>query len=466
MVSVSGLRGVVGASLTPEVVSRYAAAVASFLREQKGDARCRVVVGRDGRRGGEAVASMAIGALMASGCDVTDCGVVMTPTVGVMVERLGATGGLVVTASHNPGAWNGMKPITALGGAPNPQEASRIVGAFREGRGGWAASEGVGRLEKDSSANEAHIDRVLAALAGIVDLELIRQRKVKVVLDSVNASGVIGGRFLLERLGCQVVHLNNDETGVFPHEPEPTAANLGELCRAVEASDAEIGFAQDPDGDRLAIVDNTGAYIGEEYTLALAAASLLSAMPPERASRQTLAANLSTSRMVEDVAARFGARVVRTPVGEANVVAGMREAGCELGGEGNGGVIWGEVCPIRDSLGSMALVLALMARSGGTIQHEMDAIPAYAIEKRKIDAIDLGPIDAPVAESLCDAFPGARVTSVDGVRLDFEVDGGNAWVHVRASNTEPIVRLIAEAPSRDAAARVLDTAESVVRGGG
>ena len=474
MLSVSGLRGIVGRSLTPDVVCRYAAAVAGFLREEAGSrGRCTVVVGRDGRRGGEALARLVTGALMGAGCDVIDCAVATTPTVGVMVRRLEAAGGIVVTASHNPGQWNGIKAITALGGAPAPVEAARIIARFEgedQGAPAWVGSEGVGRLRTERAAYEAHARLVLAALSRVVDLDTIKARRFRVMLDSVNASGVMAGRMLLEELGCDVVHLNNSDSGVFPHAPEPTAANLGELSEAMVGVDgADVGFAQDPDADRLAIVANDGAYIGEEYTLALAAMSWLGAMAPDVAARQTLAANLSTSRMVDDVAARFEARVLRTAVGEANVVAGMRDADCVLGGEGNGGVIWMDVVPIRDSLSAMALTLALMARTGESISTLVHKIPSYAIEKRKLELAPEGPadIDAPVAEALREAFPGAEVTSVDGVRLDFASPsgGGQAWVHVRTSNTEPIMRIIAEAPTQADATTILDTAESIVRSG-
>lgn len=482
MLSVSGLRGIVGRSLTPDVVCRYAAAVAGFLREHAGPGRCMVVVGRDGRAGGEAIARLATGALMAAGCDVVDCDVATTPTVGVMVRRLEAAGGLVVTASHNPGQWNGLKAITALGGAPTPDEMTRIIERYEkedEAAPPWVASDALGRVRTERLAFDAHARRVLAALARIIDLETIKARRFRVVLDSVNASGAVAGRMLLEELGCAVVHLNNDDSGVFPHPPEPTAANLGELGEAMHrgaggssGAGADLGFAQDPDADRLAIVDNDGTYIGEEYTLALAAMSWLGAMSPDAAARQTLAANLSTSRMIDDVAAMFEARVVRTPVGEANVVAGMREAGATLGGEGNGGVVWMDVVPIRDSLSAMALTLALMARTGESLGALVHRIPTYAIEKRKIDlgapgVGQVAEVDAPIAEALREAFPAAELTSADGVRLDFASPSGDgqAWIHVRASNTEPIIRLIAEAPTRADAAAILDTTESIVRSG-
>jgi len=302
---------------------------------------------------------------------------------------------------------------------------------------------------------------------------------MRVVVDSVNSSGADAARDLLAALGVQAVQLAGDGSGVFPHTPEPTAENLsvaGGLMDAVPGLKAQVGFAQDPDADRLALIDEHGRYIGEEYTLALAVESLLSA-DPTRAAGAVLAANLSTSRMIDDVAAKHGARVVRTAVGEANVVAGLLEAGQRalIGGEGNGGVIWPEATYVRDSLGSMALVLSLMARTGQTIGQLADAIPSYAIVKTKTPLASKADA-APAVEAVARAFADQRVDTADGVRVDWEDlpsefgagsqgGGGFGWVHVRASNTEPIMRLIAEAPTEAQARGILAAAEKVIAGG-
>jgi phosphomannomutase len=458
MDSVSGRRGIVGASLTPGAIAAYAGAWAAHVRESLGVERPVMTLGRDGRRGGEALARIAGGALAAAGCDVIDLGVAMTPSVGVMTLGHDAHGGLVMTASHNPGEWNGLKPITRLGGAPSPGEARALLERVRSGEPAWVDAARVGTIRTDPSANDAHVGRVLEAVGRLTPIDLVRDRKFEVVVDSVNASGARAAALLLARLGCDVTHLHNEPTGVFPHTPEPIGENLGELCEAMERSGAAVGFAQDPDGDRLAIVDRDGRFIGEEQTLALCARSYLASLPAERAARQTLAANLSTSRMIDDVAARFEARVVRTPVGEANVVAAMREHGCAIGGEGNGGVILSEVVPIRDSLISMALVLALMAREGASVSALVEEMPAYAIEKRKLP-IEPGMTER-VVSKLRGLFPGAAVDEQDGIRLDFETPsgGGMAWLHARPSNTEPIFRLIAEAPTKQDASAILDKA--------
>jgi phosphomannomutase len=292
------------------------------------------------------------------------------------------------------------------------------------------------------------VHRVLAN----VDVPAIRAKRFTVVLDSVNGSGCLGGRMLLEELGCRVEHIFGDPTGVFGHVPEPLAENLVELARVTRGTpDAACGFAQDPDADRLAIVDETGRFIGEECTLVLAALRML-----QRTGGGALAANLSTSRMIDDVAARFpGSKVIRTAVGEANVVAGLRPAGGILGGEGNGGVIFPPVCWVRDSLSAMALVLELIAHEGKPLSQLVASLPRYAMVKRKMELASVGGMTAvaPALERVKVAFANERVSDVDGVRVDF-ADG---WVHLRASNTEPIVRVIAEAATEARADELCDT---------
>ncbi|MEO1128503.1 MAG: phosphoglucosamine mutase [Planctomycetota bacterium] len=463
MVSVSGCRGIVGASLTPDVIARFCSAWASEVRARTGARKPRIVVGRDGRAGGHALLRLAEGALNMAGCDVIRLGVAMTPSVGLMVHRLSAEGGLVLTASHNPGEWNGIKPITEEGGAPLPEQARSLIHRFHEGAPEWVTPERLGGLTEDHSTTDAHVARVLDAIAAVQPLESIRECAFKVVVDSVNASGAAPAAAVLEALGCRVTHLNADGTGIFPHTPEPTAANLTSLCGAVREHGGDVGFAQDPDGDRLALVDELGAYVGEEYTLVLGAMAYLGSLSPSDARNARLAANLSTSRMIDDVAAQFGASVVRTPVGEANVVSGMRAAGAAFGGEGNGGVIWRDIVPIRDSIVSMALTLALMAREGRPLSMVVADVPRYAIEKRKAPAE--APLVARLADAVRDLYDGADVDEQDGVRLDFEAPSGSgrAWLHVRPSNTEPIVRLIAEAPTAEDAKAILDKAEAALR---
>ncbi len=462
MLSVSGCRGITGSTMTPDVVRRYCGAFVAWIGRAQ-EKRRRIVVGRDGRAGGEPLAVSACGALRDAGCDVIDLGVAMTPTVGVMVIERRAAGGLAITASHNPGEWNGLKPITHEGRAPSPEDIARLNGLFSTGVLAPSATT-RGTIESEGRAAQHHVTRVLKALSGVADLDAIRARRFRVVLDSVNASGAAPGRMLLELLGCVLTHLNAEPTGLFPHPPEPIEQNLTGLCDAAKQHAADVAFAQDPDGDRLAIVDERDRYIGEEYTLVLSTLSLLGSPVMQGRKGAVLVANMSTSRMIDDIAERLGARVERSLVGEANVAGAMALRGSVIGGEGNGGVIWPEVVMIRDSLSAMALVLALMTLEGRSLGSIVDGIPAYAIEKRKVPAA-AGLVDR-AASGLASAFPGAIVDRRDGIRLDMPAPSGRgkAWLHVRASNTEPIVRLIAEAPTRDDAARILDGAETRLKG--
>ena len=451
MLSVSGLRGFVGKTITAEVAALYGSAFGSHLRATR--ARPKVVLARDSRPSGEAFLSAVAAGLASTGCDVIDLGIAMTPTAGVMVQHHKADGGMVCTASHNPIEWNGLKCLDSDGVAPPPAEAKEIVRRFEQRDLKLAGPTEFGRIQRDASADETHVAKVLA----LVDAKAIAAAKLKVVVDSVNGAGCRAARMLLERLGVGVTHLNGEPTGLFAHTPEPTQANLTDLAAATAKGGFACGFAQDPDADRLAIVDEAGRYIGEEYTLALCALRVL-----EREGKATMAANLSTSRMIDGVAAKFpGSTVLRTAVGEANVVAAMKPAGSPIGGEGNGGVIWPKVCWVRDSLSGMALVLELIATRGRALSAIAAEIPRYSMVKRKLElgAIGGSAAVAPALAKVKAAFANERIDACDGVRIDL-ADG---WVHLRASNTEPIIRLISEAES-DAQANAL--ADRVARAAG
>ena len=453
MLSVSGARGIVGRTMTPVVAATFAGAFGSHVRALAGGVRRpKLVVARDGRFGGQALAQAVQGALASTGCDVVDLGVAMTPSVGLMIRALGADGGMAVTASHNPIQWNGLKCLDGDGLAPPNPVADAIIARFRAAVAAGALGESpdgiafaqpleIGSITRDESAAERHVARVLEVTGAA---ERVRARGLSVVLDCVNASGCEAGPKLLSALGCRATLIHGEPTGIFGHTPEPIAENLGDLVDAVrtQRGAAACGFAQDPDADRLAIVDENGRYIGEEYTLVLAALRMLELRGPG-----VLAANLSTSRMIDDIAARFpGSTVLRTAVGEANVVAALKPADGLLGGEGNGGVILPEVCWVRDSLSAMALVLDLLATRSEPLSTIVDALPRYAILKTKLDLAAIGGLEAvgPALERLKSAFAHERVNDSDGVRVDF-ADG---WVHLRASNTEPIARIIAEAPTK------------------
>jgi phosphomannomutase len=456
IISVSGMRGIVGESLTPAIAADYGAVFGTFLKDNVDTRteRFSVCVGRDSRVSGMMLTSAVTAGLCAAGVDVIDLGIVTTPGVGIMLRELRCEGGLVITASHNPLPYNGIKLMLSNGMAPPLATANAIRQRFFDRHVHLVESAGCGRVISDTRTDQVHIDRVLAIVKG----DEIARKGYKVVLDSINGAGARVTKKLLAEFGCTVVAINDEPTGLFAHEPEPTAANLTGLCEWVQREGADLGFAQDPDADRLAIVDETGRYIGEEYTLALAAMHIFST------DGGLAAANLSTSRMIDDVARRYEGRVVRTPVGEANVANAMLDHHCAIGGEGNGGVIDLRVGPVRDSLVGIALVLQLMAESGKSISQLVHEIGGYAMHKDKF------PANAEQAKGIMalavERFAGAALDTSDGCRLDFP-DG---WIHLRTSNTEPVMRVIVEARDEASARRYMEAVaairESVFERGG
>jgi phosphomannomutase len=438
MIGVSGMRGTIGGSLTPAVVGRMAAALAVWLKRTQKPAdgqHFRVVFGRDTRPSGFWVRDAATAALVASGIEVIDLDVVTTPGVAMMVQYLQADAGIIATASHNPIEWNGLKFLNRHAVAPPPEDAASIKAIYDSQEAGYVAVENLVAPKRNSETHALHVKRVLDH----VDVLGISTKRFKVVLDSVNGAGCVATATLLSKLGCQLIHINNTPNGLFPHEPEPTEKNLTGLAEEVRRQHANVGFAQDPDADRLAIVDERGTYIGEEYSLALAAKLILSKKPG------VAATNLSTSRMLDDIAAQHGGRVIRTPVGEANVVQAMLANNAIIGGEGNGGVIDTRIVPGRDSLVGMAYVLQLMASTNKSIGQLVAEIPRYQIVKTKFECRREDANRA--VEALKRHFAGQQIDTQDGIRIDWD----KAWVHARPSNTEPIMRIIAEAPDRQAA---------------
>jgi phosphomannomutase len=429
IISVSGMRGIVGENLTPAIAAEYGCAFGSFLKGGAAGPRPSVCVGRDSRISGQMLASAVMAGLCSVGVEAIDLGLVTTPGVGIMLRHLGCRGGVIITASHNPLPYNGIKLLLDNRMAPPPETAAQIRRRFFDKRFAFAGSAQCGRVAVNSETDRIHVQKVLA----VVQSQQVARRRYKIALDSVNGAGAPVAKRLLTELGCEIVAMNDEPTGLFAHEPEPTAANLGGLCERVRQAAADVGFAQDPDADRLAIGDENGVYIGEEYTLALAAKHVYSSRTV------TAAANLSTSRMIDDVAKAAGGRVVRTPVGEANVAGAMLANDCIIGGEGNGGVIDLRVGPIRDSLVAMALVLQLMAQTGRTVSQLVRQIGRYYMHKDKF-AADAGQAERIIARTK-QRFAGAALDTSDGCRFDFD-DG---WVHLRTSNTEPVMRIIVEA---------------------
>jgi phosphomannomutase len=436
MISVSGMRGHVGTDLTPELVARHAAALAAWAR---GAGLPSVGHGRDARPSGPMFMHAATAGIMSAGCDVIDVGMVPTPTVQLAVEHHHAGAGLILTASHNPIEWNALKFVGPDGIFLDAEAGAAVRALAEQGppRAGW---DTIGRVHEDREAVARHLDLVLALPE--IDVAAIRARKFHVALDCVRGAGGASIPLLLERLGCRVTAIHLETDGRFPHPPEPVPENLGDLSRAVRESGAEIGMAVDPDVDRLALVDETGRAIGEDYTLAFAARAVLGAHlgDPD----PTVVVNLSTSLVVEDAARDFGARFVRAPVGEANVARAMRRHAALVGGEGNGGVILPSLHIGRDAPLGVALILHYLARSGQPVSALVGAAPRYVIVKAKAPR---GPDLREMYDRLRARFPDADGDEQDGLRLAWR----DRWLHVRPSGTEPIVRMIAEAPTADAA---------------
>ncbi|MDD5458701.1 MAG: phosphoglucosamine mutase [Phycisphaerae bacterium] len=442
IISVSGMRGIVGENLTPQTAVDFGAAFATYLKNLYPQFKRRLVVciGRDSRPSGSMLKSAVTAGLIACGIDVVDLGIVTTPCVGIMLRKLEAQGGVVITASHNPVAYNGIKLLLDNGIAPPPTEADKIKSLFLEKQFSYVSSIDCGRICRDETTDDVHIEKALALVAS----ERIAQKRFKVVLDSVNGAGGRITKKLLSRLGCEVTAINSEPTGLFAHTPEPTEQNLAGLCEIVQNLKPDIGFAQDPDADRLAIVDENGKYIGEEYTLALAAKYVFGTK------KGKAAANLSTSRMIDDIAKINDCEVIRTPVGEANVAKAMLENNCVIGGEGNGGVIDLRVGPIRDSLVGIVLVLQLMVASGKKISELVGDIGGYYMHKDKF-AADSAQAQQ-IIETAKEKFPDAKIDTSDGCRFDLD-DG---WFHLRTSNTEPVMRFIIEAKDKAVARKYID----------
>lgn len=434
MVSVSGVRGRVGEALTPEVACQFAAAFGAYSIGRSPSRA--IVVGRDSRVSGPMFHRAVVSALQSVGADVIDVGMAPTPTVQMAVEHHHAAGGLAITASHNPVEWNALKFIGPTGLFLDGEEG-KAMRAFLERAVPRASWNALGQVTSDDAAIKRHIDAILAL--PFLDVEGIRARHFRVALDTCHGAGITIFPHLLERLGCRVEAINLEAHGRFHRPPEPVAENLGELEALVKRSGAVVGFATDPDVDRLALVSEAGRAIGEDYTLALATRVIV------RRVRGPVVTNLSTSRVVADVAREAGCAVILAPVGEVNVAVKMRDVGAVVGGEGNGGVILPDLHLGRDAPLAAALILQLLHESNGTLSAVVAQYPQYRIVKDKLDRPPV-PLDA-VYASLREAFSDAQVDTQDGLRLTWT----DRWVHVRPSGTEPIVRVIAEAPTEEEA---------------
>lgn len=441
--SISGIRGTIGGTagdnLTPIDVVRFVTAYVRFIAESKPDGeKLKIVVGRDARLSGELVGDLVEGTLLGCGVDVVNIGLCTTPGTELAVTYHKADGGIIITASHNPKQWNALKLLNAHGEFLSDADGKRVLQLAEDNAYEYPQIDGIGHVLSRENFNQRHIDMVLKLQ--YVDAEAVAKRHFKVVVDAVNSVGGIVIPELLRRLGCQVVELNCEPTGNFAHNPEPIPENLTQISEVIVKEKADLGVVVDPDVDRLALVCEDGRMFGEEYTLVAVADYILSKKVGNTAS------NLSSSRALRDVTERRGGQYFASAVGEVNVVAKMKEVGAVIGGEGNGGVIYPALHYGRDALVGVSLFLTHLAASGKTMSGLKATYPEYFASKNKIQltpSIDT----AKVLQEMKRRYEGEKITDIDGVKIDF----ADKWVHMRKSNTEPVIRIYAEAKSQSEA---------------
>ncbi len=428
IVSISGIRGILGESLTPENIVKY---ITAFAKHEKSK---RVVLGRDGRLNGEVIEKIVESVLLLNGCEVVNIGVAPTPTITLAVEALKAGGGISITASHNPQEWNGMKFINSKGIFLNADENKAFLSLVNNNKSATVSWDKIKPLEYYPGFYGYHIERVLNIKS--LNLKKIKQKRFKVVVDCVNSSGSIIIPMLLEKLGCEIIKVDCEGTGVFTRKPEPIPENLKSTCAAVKKHKADIGIVVDPDADRLVIITEKGEPFGEENTITTALKHVLKKIPK---SQRIAAVNLSTSRSVDDVVKSLGGKLYKSAVGEINVIGKMKKSHSVIGGEGSGGVILPEVHFGRDSLVGIAIILSEIAEFGGKVSDYKKHLPEYHIRKSKISLTNVKPDS--ILKYLSKKYSAYPQNKEDGLRIDFET----SWANFRKSNTEPIIRIITEA---------------------
>ena len=444
IISVSGLRGTIPDQLTPLVAVRYIAALAATLPSGSSPT-AKVVIGRDGRSSGRMLAAAVSATLAAHGFEVIDLDVASTPTVGIQVREQRAVAGVQISASHNPKEYNGLKLFGSDGRILTKSVGEKVLAGYRVADAKWVGVDAIGQIRRLEDPHAVHMDLVLRT----IDAAEVRARRYKVLLDSNHGAGSLLGRRLLEALGCEITLLGDTPDGQFEHKPEPLAENLQAVCERVRSGGFDIGFCQDPDADRLAVIDERGQYIGEEMTLALC---LLQALPSRSG---TIVTNCASSNLSHYIAAQYNSKCLRSAVGEANVADLMIAEKAVFGGEGSGGPIDPQVGYVRDSFVGMARILQLLATSGKKVSQIVAALPPLAMVKDKIT------LETSLLPRLLDALTkqisDASTSRLDGLRLDWS----DRWLLVRGSNTEPIVRFIAEAPTVAEAQALCDQARSI-----
>jgi len=442
--SISGVRGLVKTDLLPETCAAYAAAVHTMVPDGI------IMIGRDSRPSGEHLSDAMVEILLSYGRDVISLGIVPTPTVQFMVERTDAVAGVVITASHNPIQWNGLKFIRGDGTFFRPDECDSLFSSVDEGIEMPNHDIEHGKIFMDVNAIQKHIIQVVSIRS--VNINIIRKKNFKVVIDAVNGAGYDAVPRLLESFNCEVIRINCEANGEFTRGTEPLPENLEMLSAAVVRNNADVGFAVDPDADRLALVSEDGKPLSDEYTLAIAGDGYIR----KKHTQETFVINLSTSMVLEKIAARYNCSVERTPVGEINVVQKMIDVGANFGGEGNGGIILKEAHLGRDSLVGCAMVLNRMALTDERLSLIYAGLPQFVIVKDKID-IDGVDMDNLITAAI-DKFEGAEINTEDGTKFTWD----NQWIHLRKSNTEPIIRIYAEAENKNAAQKLIDKMKSLI----
>ena len=423
MSSISGIRGIVGDGLEPEVIIKHTNAYAEFIGSGK------VVIGRDARITGEMVNQITTGTLLAKGIDVIDIGICPTPTVQFNVKKLNASGGIAISASHNPNQWNALKLLNRTGQFLSPEEFAQMQKYLETSELNYKSWDKIGKRTEYKQGIQNHIDAILDL--GMIYLDEIRKRKFKVVLDCVNGAGAYVLPEFLKEFGCEVIETNCEKTGIFPRTPEPLPENLTETMKKVKEIKADLGIVVDPDVDRLVLITEKGEPFSEENTIVQVVQFVLSRK------KGNVVVNLSTTRAVDDVATKFGCSVFRSPVGEANVVKKMKEVKAVIGGEGSGGVIFPELHYGRDALVGIALTLQHLSDYGKSLSQLKEELPKYFISKKKIE---LTTNPDTVIRRLTQKFSDQIINIDDGLRVNYK----NHWVHFRKSNTEPIIRIITE----------------------
>ncbi|WP_282133827.1 phosphoglucosamine mutase [Cellulophaga baltica] len=445
--SISGIRGTIGGkpgdNLTPIDAVKFAAAYGIWLKEYSKKDKLKVVVGRDARISGEMIQNIVVSTLIGLGIDVIDLDLSTTPTVEIAVPLEEADGGIILTASHNPKQWNALKLLNEKGEFLDASQGAKILAIAEKEDFNFSEVDDLGEITRNDSYIDIHIDEVLEL--DLIDADTIRAAKFKVVVDGVNSTGGIAIPKLLKELGVEVVELYCDPTGHFPHNPEPLKEHLGDICALVLEEKADFGIVVDPDVDRLAFISNDGEMFGEEYTLVACADYVLGK------TKGNTVSNLSSSRALRDITQKHGGTYEAAAVGEVNVVTKMKANNAVIGGEGNGGIIYPESHYGRDSLVGTALFLMLMAEKGGTVAELRASYPSYFMSKKKIELTPGLDVDA-ILVAMADTYKNEEISTIDGVKIDFAEN----WVHLRKSNTEPIIRIYTEAKSQSEADALAD----------